>query len=476
MADFLHGSETVQTTVGSRSVTVVKSSVIALTGIAPTETGQNEITLVTNKRDAAQFGKQVPNFTIPQALSDILASGDTTVLVVNVFDIDTHTATETAEAQTVANASLKLDYAPIGAVSVFLTDGSTPVTAVLGTDYTIDEFGNFKVLTNHAELANGEDLKFTYKRLDPSTVTTSHIIGTYDSGTDARTGMEAFDNAYSLHGFNGKIFIAPGYSTNTSVVTAMLSKAEKFRGHAFIDAPMTTTKTVAIAGRGPAGTINFNTSNKRANLFYPAVKGYIPSTDATGLRWYSSYAAGVRAKVTREEGYWVSMSNHLLPVEGMEFPLTSAINDATTDTNQLNAAGIITIFNSFGTGLKIWGNRNASFPSETGPETFESVVTTRDVIEESIELAMLPFIDKPITQGIIDSIIETVNSFLRRLQSQGAILGGECTFDLSKNSVEDIADGKLVFDVTFMPPTPAERITFNTALDITLLQNIAPQQ
>lgn len=475
MAEFLHGSETVQTTVGGRSVTVVKSSVIALTGIAPTETGKNTVTVITNKREAAVFGSQVPGFTIPQALSDILASGDTTVLVVNVFDIATHTTEEATEAQTVTNGALKLDFAPIGSVSVFLEDGTTPTAAVLDTDYTIDEYGNFKVLTNHAELANGEILKFTYDRLDPSSVTTSHIIGTYTSGTDTYTGMQAFDTVYSTYGYNPKIFVAPGYSTSTSVVTEMLVKANKFRGHAYIDAPMSTTKTVAIAGRGPAGTINFNVSNKRALLFYPAVKGLDPATSTSVNRWYSGYAAGLRAKVTREEGYWVSMSNHLLPVDGMEFPLTSAINDPATDTNQLNAVGITTVFNSFGTGLKLWGNRNASYPSTTGAETFESVVTTRDVIEESIELAMLPFIDKPITQGVIDSIIETVNSFLRRLQSLGATLGGECTFDLSKNPVEDIADGKLVFDVTFMPPTPAERITFNTALDTSLLRNIVPQ-
>lgn len=39
------------------------------------------------------------------------------------------------------------------------------------------------------------------------------------------------------------------------------------------------------------------------------------------------------------------------------------INDPNSEANLLNEAGIITVFNSYGTGIRLWGNRSAAFPS-----------------------------------------------------------------------------------------------------------------
>ena len=39
----------------------------------------------------------------------------------------------------------------------------------------------------------------------------------------------------------------------------------------------------------------------------------------------------------------------------------AAINDANSEANLLNEAGIITVFNSYGTGIRLWGNRSAAF-------------------------------------------------------------------------------------------------------------------
>jgi len=64
--------------------------------------------------------------------------------------------------------------------------------------------------------------------------------------------------------------------------------------------------------------------------------------------------------------------------------------------NNLNAAGILTVFNAFGTGLRVWGNRSAGYPTITTPDNFISVRRTMDVIEESVQLSMLQFIDQPI--------------------------------------------------------------------------------
>src|SRR5690606_30134086 len=120
-----------------------------------------------------------------------------------------------------------------------------------------------------------------------------------------------------------------------------------------IDAPAGTTVANAIAGRGPAGSINFNTSSKRAELLYPQLKCYDPATDADIIFPYSAFLAGVRAAVDNNEGFWVSASNHEIKgITGVERDISASINDASTDANMLNEKGITTIFNTFGSGIR----------------------------------------------------------------------------------------------------------------------------
>src|SRR6185295_5055255 len=141
MPNYLHGVETITLSKGPVPVQVVKSAVIALVGIAPTEYNKNVLTLVQSDTDAASFGKTVPGFNIPQSLKHIFAQGFGTVLVVNTFDLATNSAQVTREVQTITNGKTKLAYAPLD--TVVLEDGSdVAVSWVKDTDYTLDEFGN----------------------------------------------------------------------------------------------------------------------------------------------------------------------------------------------------------------------------------------------------------------------------------------------------------------------------------------------
>jgi len=146
-ASFLHGSETVEKTIGARSITVVKAGVIGLVGIAP-KGDANEPIVVYGDTDAAQFGDQVPGFSIPQALDAIFAHGAGTVVVVNVFDPTTMTTAVTEEEHAVASGKLKTTYPPVQdlVVKTKVTAPATPVTLVLDTDYTADAYGNITLI------------------------------------------------------------------------------------------------------------------------------------------------------------------------------------------------------------------------------------------------------------------------------------------------------------------------------------------
>lgn len=304
-------------------------------------------------------------------------------------------------------------------------------------------------------------------------VTKADIIGSVNTTTGKRTGMKAFEDCYSLFGYFPKTIIAPTYCEDTAIVSAMNTICDKIRAIGIVDAPVGTTVQEAIVGRGPEGTINFNTSSDRIVLCYPHLKVYDSATDSNVLEPYSQRLAGVIAAKDIEKGYhWSPSNTEINGIIGVEKQLTSMINEPSSEVNTLNEAGIVTVFNSYGSGFRTWGNRSAAYPSSTHVTNFINIRRTADILHESVEYSMLQFIDFPIDNGLIDSITESVNAFIRTLIGRGALIDGKCYYNPDKNPPTEIANGHLVFDIEYMPPTPAERITFESFIDIELLKSL----
>ncbi len=305
---------------------------------------------------------------------------------------------------------------------------------------------------------------------DPSRVQASDIIGTVNPTTGKRTGLKIIDEFYSRFGFTAKIILAPLYCEIPAVASEMIALAETHRSIALIDAPAGMTVQQVINARGVGGQLN--TSAYRAVICYPHLKVWDTATNTERLEPMSQRLAGVIAKTDHDEGYWWSPSNHeILGIIGMERPITASINDPNTEANLLNENGIVTVFNSFGTGYRVWGNRSAAWPTKTDPKNFISVRRTADIIAESIEYSTMQFLDKPITVAI-DGVLSMVNAFIRTLIGRGALVDGKCYFMKDKNPPDKLALGHLTFTYEIMPPTPAERITFEQVINIELLKKL----
>ncbi len=469
-ANFLHGVESIEIEKGARPISIVKTAVVGLICTAPIG-AVNQPTLVLSDRHAAQFGSQLPGFSAAQALDAIFDQGAGTVIVINVLDPAIHKTTITDE--TVVFSGDKANTSKpawVNAVTLKNTAGTS--TYALNIDYTCDPLtGAINRLAGGAIAANAS-VKASYDYADPSKVTPGDIIGAVDSA-GKRSGLQALLDTYTLMGFFAKILIAPGFCTLNSVATEMISMATRLRGVALIDAPIGTTPAQAIAGRGSSGTINFATSSDHAILCYPHAKVYDDATGTDRLEPLSQRLAGVICAKDNEKGYWWSPSNtEIKGITGMERPLSAMINDATSEVNMLNEVGIVTLFNSFGTGIRVWGNRTAAWPTVTHPRNFINIRRTFDMLRESVEYAMLQFIDSPIDAALIDSIKESVNGFIRLQIGRGALIDGKCIFDPTKNPVTEIAAGHLTFDIEAMPPTPGERISFETFINIDLLKRL----
>lgn len=462
-ANYLHGVETIEIETGPRPVKTVKSAVIALIGTAPIG-AVNEPTLVLSEKGAAAFGSQLTGFTIPQALDAIYDHGAGTVIVINVLDPSIHKTNVPNEA-VIFDASTDQASLVHGAIAnLVLKSNDNATTYVVGTDYTVDPLTGKLTRVKGGGIVAGGGGKAGYDYADPTKVTAADIIGTVNVA-GVRTGLKALKDTYNLFGFFAKILIAPAFCTQNSVAVELIAMADQLDAVAYIDAPIGTTYAQALAGRGPAGTINFNTSSDRVRLCYPHVKVYDSASSAERLEPLSARAAGLRAKIDLEKGFWWSSSNQeLAGVTGVERQLSAMIDDPQSEVNLLNEVGITTVFSSYGSGFRLWGNRTAAWPTVTHMRNFENVRRTGDVINESLRYFSQQFIDMPLNQALIDALLESVNAYGRKLIGDGALLGFKAWFDPARNEETELAAGHLLINYKYTPPPPLERLTFETEI------------
>ncbi|HEY9645687.1 MAG TPA: phage tail sheath subtilisin-like domain-containing protein, partial [Chroococcidiopsis sp.] len=431
-------------------------------------------------------------FTIPYALDVLRDYGAGTVEVINVWNPATHKTTATAIAYTFPTTGASADKIQLqqvtgtsptqtvvadttaegltGTFSVTNAAGST--TYVVDTDYTINLItGELKRVVGGAITA-GLAVKVTYTYADPSKVTASDVIGAVVLGD--RTGLQAALDVAPLRGYKPKVLIAPWFSELPTVATELASMGDRLGAYFGIDAPAGVTRDEAIAGRGGTGVAAvFGTSNRRAMLCYPRIE------NSDGLMVpMSVHVAGAIAFTDANFGYSQSPSNQEMKnAVRPEVRLTGDFTDPNTDVNALNAAGIITVFSGYGTGFRTWGNRSGLYPSDTTPLNFVAVGRTLDIFQESLQQASLPFVDRRINNALIDIIEATGNGFVREEILAGNLLeGSRLYYDPAKNPSTAIAAGKVVFSVVIAIPTPAERIVYETTIDINLYSQIGQQQ
>jgi phage tail sheath protein FI len=301
---------------------------------------------------------------------------------------------------------------------------------------------------------------------DPSKITAEDLL----AGTDAagrRTGLAAFLDAKAKFGFGPKQLIVPGYAGLNGVLQGLDTVAKKLRAFAWVDAPAGLAPDEAIQARGTGGALNI--SSKEIGLCYPMVK----TTDSKGnpvTMGISPFIAGAQAQKDLTVGFHHSASNTKLQgVTGLERPIYADIMDPACEANLLNGAGFITIFNSFGTGYRTWGNRSAAFPGNSDPDNFICVHRTATIIEDSICAFSMGYIDQPITNGLIDQLLQDVNAYLNMLFGLGAVSEGAVAwFDEAKNPPQLRADGKLRICYRFLPPAPLENLIYESYIDVSL--------
>ena len=271
--------------------------------------------------------------------------------------------------------------------------------------------------------------------------TEAMVIGAADGGT--YTGMQALLAAESRLGVRPRILGVPGLDTQP-VVNAMTILARRLRGGVYASCRGAATDDVpgAVAYRDEFAA-------RELMLIWP---------DATGFDGQAVAAAmGLRAMIDEQTGWHRSLSNvPVAGIAGISKDVFFDIRDSSTAAGVLNQAPVTTIVRA--TGYRFWGNRTCA---EEPLFAFEPAVRTAQAVQDAIADGLVWAIDKPMTQGLVRDILETVNATLRRWKVEGRIMGGTAWFDPAANPEEALAAGKLVIDYDFTAVAPREGLGLN---------------
>jgi len=467
---FFHGIETVNVPSSTQPAAAVETAVIGLVGVAP-QGAVNTMTLCASEQDDEIFGGNLYPMTINRSLDHIRREDPAAkVIVVNVYDPSTTSTTITQEAITIANGKATLDYPVLTEAATPVVAGGSPwATFVEGTDYTISEYGVVTIIPS-GDIAEGDTIYVTYDTFDVSGLAAADFVG---ATSPSKTGFKLFDEAYDAFGFAPKIFICPEYSSLDVVANEMETQSDSFRARCYVDDVNNTSRADLISNRTTAGN-SFATTSSRVIPCGPWIQDY----DYLGVFAdypLSAVAAGIHSRVARTEGYWVSPSNQVSNViVKPEYPMAgTGPNDETGDVQLLNAAGIFSIVKHAGSYIT-YGNRNALYPSSSAPEQFIAVQYLDDIVSETLEKTLIPFIDRPLIQATIDAIKSTAQAYIDSLIQDKALLpGSRIYYDANDNPAVDLAAGKIVFRRVYAGAVPGERITFKSTFDINLLTQLS---
>ena len=318
-----------------------------------------------------------------------------------------------------------------------------------------------------------------YEVLAPEKVTSAEIIGSYNAQTGKRTGLELTKQVFQQFRQVPGILAAPNFSKIPAVALALSTLADNvegvFKGIAVADMPSGVETIGGVELQGPAvysAAYNWKTDkglqNKNLILCWPAV--------ALDDVYYnlSSHLIGTMVSVDAEQGGYpnASPSNHEAKINGLYRADGESVWLTLKQANDLNpAAGIVTCLNFLN--WAIWGNRNSAYPENNDPSQ-NMIPTVRTIrwLLNSLVLNYWSRVDMPIKRVNIEALINSVNSYLNRLQNDGVILGAKASFNSADNPTEDMANGKFRIRLKWCGTPPMEVLEILTEYDATYLSTL----
>lgn len=487
MAQFLHGVEVIEIDDGSRPITTVKSAVIGLVGTAPNSAAAVAATLTLGGSalgDGVTFTAKTPgkegNAISVEYVNPNIASAEFDVEVDNkriviALATDAQKAVTTTAAEIVAGIDADEDASELVSAVVVQSTQSEPVSAQ-SRQYLIDgsdepfPIGKPVAVAGTRKSAEALGTAGTLQAaIDDIFDQTGALVivvraqeGSDEATTQANviTAMQGWLDSQTETGYTPRVLVAPEFSQVDAVASEMEAKAQRLRAIAYLDCERTASYTDAMKRARQFG--------ERVEMQWPWVRVFDTEQAKEIDRPYSARAAGLRARIDAEMGFWWSKSNQqIYGIVGTTQAVDWSLGDPNTTANMLNENKVSTIIREGG--FLHWGNRTCS----TDPKwTFEQTRRTADMINDSVQRSHMWAVDRNITKTYVDDVISGVNAYLRTLKAEGAIINGECWSDPELNTPANIQQGIVYFDFDFCPPYPAEHIIFRSRINNDYLEEV----
>lgn len=471
---FLHGVEVISIASGARPISVVATSIIGIVGTAPNADAtvfplNTPVLIAGSQATAAKLDTTVTDLTsglgtLPDALASILTQSGAVVVVVRV-DVGT------TDDETLANilGGVDSNTGQYLGMQAFLASQSILGFApriLIAPGFTQTRVTGGVIAINIATPGEGfTDGTYNLVATGGTGGTGVQATATVLGGKVTQTAIQNSGSLYTAPpnfalpagagAGTGATFSATVGMAGNAVVANLIPIATRMRAVIIQDGP-NTTDTDAIAAAG-------DFASARVYLVDPM---FVKTNGAGDLvTSYSSAAvAGLIALNDNTNGWWWSPSNQQLSgVQATARAIDFRLGDTSSEANLLNQVFVSTIVRQ--SGYRLWGNRATS-------GDFLCVTRTADIINDSLQAAMLWAVDRGITANYVTEVVGQVNSFLRGLVTEGAVLGGTCWVDPDLNTDANITNGHIYFDFDFTPVYPAEHVTFQSYIVDDYIQSI----
>ncbi|TVX93046.1 phage tail sheath family protein [Paenibacillus agilis] len=448
----------------------LKSSVTVFYVTAPLGPVQTPVVIKSFDEGVKVFGysKDFETYTVSECLqSHFGLYGQSHAIFINVADKAVHKKATTGTLDIAENVTVTdIEYPNIESVKI--KKGTADL--VKGTDYSAELNKDGKlvitILAGSSVTLPTTGLALSYDVFDPTKVKGTDFIGAVDATTGKRTGFELFDTIVPKLHLVPSVVLAPKFSVDAAVATAMRVKSQKinglFKAITLVDVDSKTIKTrqKAIESK-PVGD--------------PGQLLYWPKVMKSGLIYHmSTHMAGVISQMDlSNQGIpYTSPSNRSANIDGLVLADGTPVDLGIDEANELNGAGISTMLSFIG-GQRAWGNRTSIFPDSNVTSMKDVFIHAKRMmfwIGNRLITETWANVDANITRRFIEMVVSKHNMYFNSLVSMGAIIGGECTFSTDSNPASQIIEGKIRFHVRVGFPGIGENIQFDFEFDTAYIQ------
>ncbi len=400
---------------------------------------------------AVGYSEDYGKYTLSQSMDAFFrAFGVGPIVVCNVLDPKVHKADYTETLDLVdGQAVTKEDGILLGGLTV--KNGEPAMEE--GKDYALgfDDGGHLVVTV----LADGvASVTVSGSRLDPSKVTYGDIIGNYDPGTGAETGMELVRRVYPMFGLVPSWLIAPGWSHDPRVGIALSEKCRDISGMFRCECVL-DIDTEKAGKYSDVEDVKAESGYAAENMVcvWPMVKyaGKVMAYSAvyTAMACYTDYS--------NDNVPNLSPSNRPIRISAAVLKDGTEVVLDKDQANRLNACGVVAALNM--NGFRVWGNNTAAYPDTTDPK--DRWIACRRFFSwwgNSFITTYMHKVDDPANYRLIESIVDSENVRGNSLVSMGKCAGIRMGYSRDDNPIGNVMDGKMVFRQYLAPYTPAEDI------------------